>query len=254
MSDAQPATAPPRRTWRQRYPWLVPGGLLLLLTLLTVNALADGPLIPVDQRIRTFVLHTGYSPHWRWLKHGPTAPARILVDLGNIRVAFPILLVLAGYAALSRRRLRPLLTAVTGTVLVLATVLPLKILVGRPNPGAEQLPPHKLLGAFPSGHSTTACVCYILAAILVTGDLGRQARRIAVVAAAVLGVLIGMAMIWCNHHWFTDVVAGFALAGLIVPLTMRLTCRDSSPQEPGRPPPDQSRALAASADQRGPDR
>jgi membrane-associated phospholipid phosphatase len=253
MSEARAATAPPRRTWRQRYPWLLPGGLLLLLTLLTVNVLADGPLIPVDMRIHKVVLHAGHAPDWRWLKHGPVTPARILVDLGNIRVAFPILLVLAGYAALSQHRLRPLLTAITGMALILATVVPVKILVGRPNPGTTLLGPHQLLGAFPSGHTTSACVCYVLAALLVTQYPGSRARRIAVRAGAVLGVLVGMAMIWCNLHWLTDVVSGFALSALLVPLAMWLTGRGRKPQRPGRPPPDESRALAASAGQRGPD-
>jgi undecaprenyl-diphosphatase len=252
MSEAQPATAPPRRTWRQRYPWLVPGGLLLLLTLLTVNVLADGPLIPVDKRIHKVIHHTANSPDWRWLKAGPATPARILVDLGNIRFAFPILLVIAGYAAFRRHSLRPLMSALIGMALILAIVVPVKILVRRPNPGYEQLRPHELLGAFPSGHTTTACVCYILAALLVVPDPQSHRRRIALRAAAVLSVLVGMAMMWCNLHWFTDVVAGFALAGLIVPFTVWLTCRHRNPQRPGRPPPDESRTLAASTDQRGP--
>ena len=231
----------------------MPGGLLLLLTLLTVNVLADGPLIPVDKRLHKVIHRTANSADWRWLKDGPVTPARILVDLGNIRVAFPILLVLAGYAALDRHSWRPLVTAVTGMVLILATVVPLKILVGRPNPGSGPLERHQLLGAFPSGHTTTACVCYILAALLVTQYPGSRARRIAVRAAAVLSVLVGMAMMWCNLHWLTDVVGGFALAGLIVPFTMWLTARGRHPQRPGQPPPDESRTLAASADQRGPD-
>lgn len=253
MSEAQPATAPARRTWHQRYPWLLPGGLLLLLTFLTVNELADGPLIPVDKHIHKVIHRTSNSPDWRWLKAGPFTPARILVDLGNIRFAFPILLVVAGYAAFRRRSLRPLISALTGIVLILAIVVPAKILIGRPNPGYQRLPPHELLGAFPSGHATTACVCYVLAVLLVAPDPGSHRRRIALRAAAALGFLIGMAMIWCNLHWLTDVIAGFALAALIVPLTMWLTSRDRNPQRPGRPPPDESRALAASADQRGPD-
>jgi membrane-associated phospholipid phosphatase len=253
MSEAQSVTASARRTWRQRYPWLLPGGLLLLLTILTVNVLADGPLVPVDERIHKVVHHTANSPGWSWLKNGPATPARILVDFGNIRVAFPILLVIAGYAALRRHSLRPLMSALVGMALILAIVVPLKILVGRPNPGYQQLRPHELLGAFPSGHTTTACVCYVLAVLLFATDPQSHRRRIALRAAAVLGALVGMAMIWCNLHWFTDVVGGFALAALIVPLTMWLTCRARSPQRPGLPPPDESRTLAASADHRRPD-
>jgi membrane-associated phospholipid phosphatase len=253
MDEARATNAAARRTLRQRYPWLVPGSLLLLLTLLTVNVLADGPLIPVDRRIHKAVHHTANSPDWRWLKNGPATPARILIDLGNIRFAFPILLVIAGYVAFRRRSLRPLVTAVTGIVLILAIVVPAKILIGRPNPGHKQLPAHQLLGAFPSGHTTTACVCYILAVLVIVPAPGGRGRRIALRAAAALGVLIGMAMIWCNLHWFTDVIAGFALAGLIIPLTIWLTCRDGGPAGPGQPPPDESRTLAASTDLGRPD-
>jgi membrane-associated phospholipid phosphatase len=182
----------------------------------------------------------------------PAAPARILVDLGTVQFAIPILLAIAGYVAFRRRSPRPLLTAVTGIVLVLATVVPAKIAIGRPNPGHPRLGPGELLGAFPSGHTTTACVCYVLAALLLTPDPGRRARRIALSTAAALWALVGAAMIWCGLHWFTDVIAGFALAGLIVPLTMWLTCRRQGARWPGWSPPDESRTLAASAGRRGP--
>lgn len=253
MDEARAVTATARLPLRRRYPWLIPGSLLLLLTLLTINVLADGPLIPVDRRIHKVVHHTANSPDWRWLKNGPATPARILIDLGNVRFAFPILLAIAGYVAFRRRSLRPLLTAVTGIVLILAIVVPVKILVGRPNPGYKRLPPHHLLGAFPSGHTTTACVCYVLAVLIVAPTAGGRARRIWLGVAMVASVLIGMAMIWCNLHWFTDVIAGFALSGLIIPFTLWLTCRDGHPGGPARPPPGPSRTLAASADLRGPD-
>jgi membrane-associated phospholipid phosphatase len=249
MNEPRPATA--SRRWLRR-PWLLPGGLLLLLTFLTVNVLADGPLVSVDQHIHQAAHRTANSAGWLWLKDRPAAPARILVDLGNIRFAFPILLAVAGYVAFRHRSLRPLLTAVTGIVLVLATVVPAKIAIGRPNPGHGPLRPDKLLGAFPSGHTTTACVCYVLAALLLTPGAGRRTRRIAVSTAAALGALVGAAMIWCGLHWFTDVIAGFALAGLIVPLTMWLTCRGRGARWPGRSPPDESRTLAASAGRQGP--
>ncbi len=254
MNEPRPATAPRRRLRHRwlRHPWLLPGGLLLVLTFLTVNVLADGPLVAVDQHIHHAVFRAANSADWSWLKAGPTAPAHILVDLGNVRFAIPILLAIAGYAAFRRRSLRPLLTAVTGVVLVFAIVVPAKIAIGRPNPGHLQLRPGELLGAFPSGHTTTACVCYVLAALLLTPDPGRPARRIALSTAAALGALVGAAMIWCDLHWFTDVIAGFALAGLIVPLTMWLTCRGRGPRWPGRSPPDESRTLAASAGRPGP--
>jgi undecaprenyl-diphosphatase len=244
MNEARPAAVAPRRTVRQRYPWLVPGGLLLLLTFLTVNVLVRGPLLGVDQQVYRAVRHTANSPELRWLKAGPATPARILVDLGNIRFAFPILLVIAGYAAFSRRSLRPLVTAVTGMLLIVVIVVPAKILIGRPNPGYAALPLHQL-GAFPSGHTTAACVCCVLAALIATQRAGRRSRRIWLRAATALGVLVGLAMIWCSLHWLTDVIAGLALSGLLIPLTLWLTCRHGGQRRPGRPPPGEPRRLAA---------
>jgi membrane-associated phospholipid phosphatase len=30
---------------------------------------------------------------------------------------------------------------------------------------------------------------------------------------------VGAALVWCDWHWFTDVVAGWALSGLLIQLT-----------------------------------
>ena len=75
---------------------------------------------------------------------------------------------------------------------------------------------------FPSGHTTTAAVCFALAVLLLAPDLPPRIRRAAVAAMAVLCFLVGMGLIWCDYHWFTDVVAGWALAALIVMAALRL--------------------------------
>jgi len=60
-------------------------------------------------------------------------------------------------------------------------------------------------------------------------------------------------MIWCGLHWFTDVIAGFALASLIVPFTVWLTCRDGGPEGPGQESTGETRTLSASTEPRAPD-
>ena len=142
-----------RAWWRS--PWLVRGGLMLVLVLLTVNVLADGPLAGADRRIRAAVQARATAPAWRWLSDSWHAPAKLLVDLGSYQVAVPVLAACALIAAARRRTLRPLLTAVAGVVLLLVTVTAAKIAIGRPGPGLTTLGSFGL-GVFPSGHTTTS--------------------------------------------------------------------------------------------------
>ncbi len=206
--------------WRS--PWLVAGGLLLILVLLTLSVLTDGPLVGADQRIRDAVRAQATSASWRWLSDSWHAPAQLLTDLGNYEVAIPVLAACALIAAARHRTPRPLLAALAAVVLVVATVTPAKILIGRTGPGLTTLGSGGL-GVFPSGHTTTASVALGVALLLLLPDLPARIRPAAVVAVAGLCFLVGAALVWCDYHWFTDVVAGWALAGLIVQASLRLS-------------------------------
>jgi membrane-associated phospholipid phosphatase len=241
VDEAGTATTVARGGPRRRYPWLLlAGGLLLVLVLLTVDVLTDGPLIGTDHRIHTWVRDQWLARHWKWLAHGPTAPARLLVDCARFQVAIPVLVLVAIVLALRDHSPRPLFTAGTGLVLLLATVLPLQVAIGRAYPGHvwhvpkvhDTLDPGTL-GSFPSGHEATAVVCYGLAALLLCPRPRRLWGRIGLAVAWLLCIVIGAALIWCSSHWFTDVVAGAALAGLILQATMWLT-RDRTVSYPAR--------------------
>jgi membrane-associated phospholipid phosphatase len=216
MDDSRPARAGSLGVAGWRASWLGPGGLSLLLALLTANVLARGPLVGVDQRVRDNVHALAISADWRWLAAGRLAPAQLVTDLGSVRIAGLVLAVSALAMAIRRRSLRPLLIAAAGGALLAATVIPAKILIGRPGPGFATLPPGSW-GDFPSGHSCTAGVCFGLAALLLTaGPRASKLRRAALAVTAVGCFLVGAALVWCDYHWLTDVIAGWALAVLIV--------------------------------------
>jgi membrane-associated phospholipid phosphatase len=215
---ARAAAFPARRGTR----WLVPGGLLLVLVLLTLNVLADGPLVGVDQRIRQVVQAEANSATWRWVGGAAHAPAQMLVQLGSNRVAMPVLLLCALIAAACYRSMRPPVAAVIGITLLLATVIPAKILIARAGPGLPAVAPGAM-GVFPSGHTTTSSVCLGLGVLLLVRGLRGRARQAAVAVMAALCFLVGAALVWCDDHWFTDVVAGWALAALIVMAALWIT-------------------------------
>src|SRR5215472_4216178 len=118
------AAAAPAGTALARSPWLVPGGLLLILAVLTINVLPGGPLAGLDRRIRAVVQAQAHSAAWHWVGDSWHAPARLLVELGNNQVAMPMLALSAVIVAARHRSLRPLLAAAAGVVLLMVTVIP----------------------------------------------------------------------------------------------------------------------------------
>ncbi len=215
---ADEASGPPRRRPYPPYARLISGGLLLLLAILILGVLMHDPLTGLDERIRAAVLARAASPGWRWLGDTPHRPAPLLTDLGMITVAVPVLAAVALALAIRRHTFRPVLIALTGVVLLIATVVPAKIIIGRPGPGLPAVMPGQL-GAFPSGHTSTACVCFSLAVAMLVAGQPARVRYLALAGLALLWLGVGAALVWCDYHWFTDVVAGWALSGLLIQLT-----------------------------------
>jgi membrane-associated phospholipid phosphatase len=213
------ATSAPPRTAPRLHSWLVPGGLLLVLVFLTVNVLAHGPMLSLDEHIRSAVQHAARSPSWRWLGDSPAGPAWLLTYLGANFLAVPVLAVTALALAVRRHTARPLTTAAVGVALLLVTVIPAKIIIGRPGPGQPAVAPGGL-GAFPSGHTATACVCLSLAVFLLVEGQPSHVRRTALAALAAMWLLVGAALLWCDYHWFIDVVASWALSVIILQATL----------------------------------
>jgi membrane-associated phospholipid phosphatase len=212
------APAPPRCLATVPYSRLITVALLLLLAILTIDVLVHGPLTSLDERIRTAVLARADSPAWRWLSDTPHRPAQLLTDLGMDTVAVPVLAAVALALAIRRHTLRPLLIALTGVVLLLGTVIPAKIIIARPGPGLPAVLPGQL-GVFPSGHTSTACVCFSLAVLMLVAGRPARIRYLALASLTLLWLGVGAALVWCDYHWFTDVVAGWALSALLIQLT-----------------------------------
>jgi membrane-associated phospholipid phosphatase len=208
--------------WQSR--WLLPGGPAVVLAALTIDVLANGPLVRLDRQVWSAVRPIAHSPGWQWAGGGAFSPAQIVVDLADPHLAVPVLLLIALAASARQRSLRPLLTAAVAVILLVATVIPAKLMIGRLAPGQLRMQPGDM-GAFPSGHTTTATVCYVLAALLLAPLLPAAGRRALLVILPAWCVIVGAALVWRNYHWVTDVVAGWALAALILQATCWLPGR-----------------------------
>ena len=193
-----------RRSW-----WIPPLVLLCVFGVLTWQVASHGPLTRLDVHVRNGIQGAATSSGLQWL----AAFGRGCANLGD---QAPAILSLALAAAVSTWRLRswrPALLAVAAWI-VLATVIPLKIWVGRPGPGEVTLG-NATLGFFPSGHTADAVCCYVTAAYLLgmflwTSRIARQALGGIVVLLLTLTIF---GLLWSNYHWLTDILGSLCWCG-----------------------------------------
>jgi len=120
----------------------------------------------------------------------------------------------------------------------------LKNLIQRPRPAAAAEFLYGTTFSFPSGHSLGSLIGYGMLAYVVgsTWIQTRRGRLRLAIAAAILVIAIGMSRLYLGVHYFSDVVAGYAvgvlwlsvcISGLQVAQRRRLTT-DSPDPDPDR--------------------
>jgi membrane-associated phospholipid phosphatase len=123
----------------------------------------------------------------------------------------------------SRRILMPI--ALLGALAATASLVTIiKITLARPRPPTDLVLGQFFIGyAFPSGHTSDGSVLVVLtAAMFALTVANRLARRILVIGACLLALLIGWSRAYLGDHWPTDVLAGWLLAATMVSVTMAL--------------------------------
>jgi membrane-associated phospholipid phosphatase len=183
----------------------------------TWQVVVAGPLTAADIPVHEWVLRHGLghaSPRWV-----------VLSELGDARVALPVLAVVAAMTWWRRRRgaLRPLLAAAVALSVSAVILEAMKAVIGRADPGAGSDAAFAGGGAFPSGHTFGATVMWGLAvwlAVLASApDRPRTSRYACLAAGAAAGLAAGAAMVRMAYHWVSDVPGGLLL-GMITLLTV----------------------------------
>jgi len=85
-----------------------------------------------------------------------------------------------------------------------------KVIVARPRPTVENLR-HLTSLSFPSEHSTQAAAVYLTIAIMLSKDLNRGWRELAIVIAVVIALAVAWSRVYLGVHYPTDVIAGLLL-------------------------------------------
>lgn len=178
----------------------------LLLVLVLVMALVGGPHAALDEAtIRALAGVRADAPLLTSLAIAITWAGSAYATLGG-----------AALAALwswvkNRRRSAVWLVATVGGGRLLADGL--KLLVDRPRPHFEPwpVPVHSL--SFPSGHATNSMLAFTAIAYVLASP---PRRTLAVRAAILLSLIIGITRPFLGVHWPSDVIAGWCLGGAVV--------------------------------------
>jgi undecaprenyl-diphosphatase len=187
-----------------------PVGLALVLAFLTEQVLTHGPLLAVDRWTRDTVHGWSARNSWAWLE----LMAERWTDIGLAVCSGSALTLVALLTAARLRSWRPILVALLAAVALFGTVIPGKIIIGRPGPLGAPVPPGGW-GWFPSGHTATASICLGTAALLLASVLPRL-RRLLYGATAFVCVGVGFFLIWRDYHWLLDVLASGCLTGIVL--------------------------------------
>lgn len=216
--DGRLGTTPPVPGRPTSFFWLFIALPALLFALITWQVAAKGPLLRLDARLSRALVH-------------PDLFAKLLADLGDVRVALPVLAVVLGYvawrarAAGTARWWRPPLAATVLMALVPALVVPLKELIARG--GTPAVPPGT--GYYPSGHTATAMIAYGSATLLLLPWLrAAYARRGLLVACALVNVAVPFGLVRHGYHWPLDVVASWCLCTVLLASFWLFLTRDVS--------------------------
>lgn len=100
---------------------------------------------------------------------------------------------------------------------VLAVVV--KDLTGRPRPAAPINVAPQTEASFPSGHVVTAATVAFVLVLVFWPQLSRVCRWWALVAAGAFTLLVSADRLLVGAHWLTDVMAGLAVAAILVGLS-----------------------------------
>jgi membrane-associated phospholipid phosphatase len=218
------------------YPWyrrpsrrLVGFGVLVVVYVaVTVGVIHRSPLLTLDTDL--FRLHlTSRFPQWREF-------VKYYVMLGQRGPATLVFLPWFCWVAWRNRTPRPLTMLGAALLLLNLSVGVVKVITGRDGPLQTHNVHDVFVGGniYPSGHVSNAVVLYGLVAMIAVNH-----RRVATAVAVFLSVTVGLATVYRDTHWFSDVIGGWIAGSLVLialpwamPIVDRLTDRVLARLEP----------------------
>lgn len=158
-------------------------------------------------------------PHWLAAHRTPTWThwSEVFSTLGATQAVLIIAIATCVVAVAVTRRWRPVLFIATLMIGELGLFLVAAAIVKRPRPDVKNLDAHLPTSAFPSGHVAATCCIYIGVAILVMGHATGWWRRLFLIPAIAMPILVASSRMYRGEHHPTDVIGSAIFAALWIP-------------------------------------
>lgn len=193
--------------------WITVGGLAtvagcgLVVAKLLDDLLGSDGLVRFDPWIMSWVVNHRSS--------SLTDLARVATWFGDPWVVVVVTsTAVIGCVALRKGRLAVFIAASTSGAAIATTFG--KFVVDRPRPPSSLWLTSASGAAFPSGHATQSVACYGALAIVGWILARRWTRGLVLGIGVLLALVIGSSRVYLGVHWATDVVCGWAVAGMWV--------------------------------------
>jgi undecaprenyl-diphosphatase len=176
------------------------------------------------------------GPVLNWLVgHRTSGWTAALEAVSSTAAAGSVVLLTAGTAlviSVRRRSWRPLAAVGLAGAGAGSVAEVLKAVVARPRPATTAMLGVPETGwGFPSAHTLVTSALVAAAALVVWRTTTRPpARALAVLAAGTIALAMGASRLYLGDHWFTDVLASYALAGAVTAVVAWLTSGGTSIQ------------------------
>jgi membrane-associated phospholipid phosphatase len=176
------------------------------LALVTYSVVHHTGLARDDPRVLASVI--GHRAPWL------TSLAKVLTWLGSTLVLWPVVVVAGLGLWRWRRRWLPAVLPALALAGAWAGSLLIKGLVGRSRPPvADRLTAvHSL--SYPSEHAAQALATWGMLALMLMAGRSAPARLLLAAGAALIAFVVGLTRLYLGAHWMTDVLGGWALAGV----------------------------------------
>jgi undecaprenyl-diphosphatase len=174
-------------------------------------------------------------PHWLAAHRTPglTRWSLIFSTLGATQAILIVALATCVVFLAITRRWRPVIFIATLMVGEVGAFLAAAAVVRRPRPDVTHLDHHLPTSAYPSGHTAATCCLYAGVAILVIGHGRGWWRRLFLVPAIAMPVLVALSRMYRGEHHPTDVLGSFVFAALWLTATTVLIKPNADDRRPG---------------------